>query len=118
MDLKVDYIELASEDMTASREFMEAVFGWSFTDYGDSYTAFSKDSAGIDGGITVGDPTGGPLVVICTDTLEEAFARVKATGAEITKDIFGFPGGQRFEFVAPGGIRLAIWTQEADPKDA
>ena len=33
-------------------------------------------------------------------------------GADITKDIFEFPGGHRFHFRAPGGGEFAIWSDK------
>jgi predicted enzyme related to lactoylglutathione lyase len=37
-------------------------------------------------------------------------ARVLAAGGKITRDIFSFPGGQRFHFKEPGGNELAVWS--------
>lgn len=119
MTLKLDYIEFASSDLEASKRFFETVFGWVFTDYGADYSSFGRDMAGLDGGIYSGAPvSGGTLIVLYAPDIEDALARVKAAGGEITREIFGFPGGKRFEFAAPGGIALAVWTHEADPKDA
>jgi len=119
MTLKLDYIEFPSVDLNASKRFFETVFGWVFTDYGEDYSSFSREAAGLDGGIYRGESVpGGALVVLYAADIEDAMARVKAAGGDITKQIVGFPGGKRFEFAAPGGIPLAIWTHEADPKDA
>ena len=46
------------------------------------------------------------------DDLEAALDQVTAAGAEITQDIFAFPGGRRFEFLAPGGIAMAVWSTD------
>jgi predicted enzyme related to lactoylglutathione lyase len=35
---------------------------------------------------------------------------VLAAGGKITRDIFSFPGGQRFHFKEPGGNELAVWS--------
>ena len=45
---KINYIELPSKNIEATKAFFTKVFGWSFTDYGPEYTAFSNE--GIDGG--------------------------------------------------------------------
>jgi hypothetical protein len=34
---------------------------------------------------------------------------VREAGATITKEIFAFPGGRRFQFEDPSGIELAVW---------
>ena len=46
---KLIYVEFASLNLDASKTFVTSAFGWSFTDYGNEYSAFSN--AGLDGGI-------------------------------------------------------------------
>ena len=36
----IDYIEMPSRDLTASRQFFAELFRWSFEDYGPDYIAF------------------------------------------------------------------------------
>jgi len=50
------------------------------------------------------------LIVLKADDLEAALAQVTAAGATITKEIFDFPGGRRFEFTEPGGNAMAVWS--------
>ena len=45
---KINYVEFPAKNMLATKKFFEAVFGWSFVDYGPSYSAFSNQ--GLDGG--------------------------------------------------------------------
>ena len=45
---KINYVEFPSVDLEATKSFFEAVFEWSFKDYGSEYTAFSN--AGLEGG--------------------------------------------------------------------
>ena len=45
---KINYVEFPARDLSATKAFFESVFGWSFTDYGPDYTAFSNE--GLDGG--------------------------------------------------------------------
>ena len=42
-DQKIDYIELPAEDLDATEAFYSSAFGWSFTDYGPDYRAFSDE---------------------------------------------------------------------------
>ncbi|VAW52451.1 Glyoxalase family protein [hydrothermal vent metagenome] len=44
---KINYVELPSKDLNATKEFFIQVFGWSFQDFGPEYSAFSNQ--GIDG---------------------------------------------------------------------
>lgn len=104
----IDYVEFSSPDVAATTAFFASAFGWNFVDYGPDYQAL--DGAGLDGGVARGNLTP-PLVILKTDDLEAALARVKAAGGVITADIFAFPGGRRFQFREPGGTELAVWSQ-------
>jgi len=44
----INYIEFPSKDLEKTKRFFKDVFGWSFQDFGESYTAFSDQ--GLDGG--------------------------------------------------------------------
>lgn len=111
-DRKIDYIEFASANIEATKEFYQQVFGWSFEDYGPDYTSFSDGR--VAGGFRRGETGGssGPLVVIFVDELEAAEQRVEGAGGVITKARFSFPGGSRFHFRDPGGNELAAWHAE------
>ena len=51
------------------------------------------------------------MIVLKADDLEAALEAVRTSGGEIVKEIFEFPGGRRFEFVEPGGTRMAVWAE-------
>lgn len=112
MDVTINYLELSSADLAASRRFFASAFGWNFTDYGPAYAAI--DNAGLDGGIeqAQGQPLP-PLAVLYASDLDAAEKAVRAAGGEIVREQFDFPGGRRFHFREPGGNELAIWS---DPK--
>ena len=40
-NLKVDYVEWPARDFDAVQAFYAQVFGWTFTDYGPDYRAFT-----------------------------------------------------------------------------
>ena len=110
---KINYVEFPARDIEATKTFFTAVFGWDFTDYGPEYTAFSDQ--GINGGFYRSDSassteTGGALIVLYSDTLEDVQERVERAGGSILKPIFSFPGGRRFHFVEPCGNELAVWS--------
>ena len=115
--LAINYLEFTTRDLAAAKSFLAAAFGWTFTDYGPDYAAFS--SGPLNGGLAA-DPaaplTGNVLTILFATDLEAALARVHAAGgATITAAPYEFPGGRRFEFTAPGGLRLAVWSdQRAD----
>lgn len=110
----IDYIELAATDLAAAKAFYGAAFGWTFNDYGPGYAGFLDGRAdGVEAGglrLEASVARGGPLVILFSDTLEETLAAVRAAGGVITKEIFDFPGGRRFQFTDPSGNELGVWS--------
>ncbi len=107
-NLKIDYVEFSSTQLESTEAFFAKVFGWRFVEYGPDYRDIRE--AGLGGGIARSDTHEAPLVVLKADDLEKALTSVREAGAEITKEIFGFPGGRRFEFKEPGGTLMAVWS--------
>ena len=98
-----------------SKQFFSAVFGWSFTDYGPEYTAFSN--AGLDGGFykseqSTSTDNGSALIVFYSETLESTQQKILDAGGSILKPIFSFPGGRRFHFTDPNGNEYAVWSDK------
>jgi predicted enzyme related to lactoylglutathione lyase len=108
-DGKIDYLEFPSADLGATQAFYRQAFGWSFVDYGPTYAAFAE---GVDGGFQAdaAEQAKAPLVVLYADDLEATLAKVRASGGEIIRPIFTFPGGRRFHFRDPGGNELAVYS--------
>jgi hypothetical protein len=50
-------------------------------------------------------------VLVKSDDLEGALARVEAAGGQITEPIFELPGGRRFHFRDPGGNEPGVWSE-------
>lgn len=114
---KLNYVEFSSPDLHATKAFFEQAFGWSFTDYGPEYTAFSGQ--GLDGGFFRADrysstANGAALLVFYSHDLEHTLARVSEAGGNIVRPIFHFPGGRRFHFTEPGGNELAVWSDAGE----
>ncbi|HEV2843105.1 MAG TPA: VOC family protein [Chthoniobacterales bacterium] len=110
----IDYVEMPSTDLAATKEFFSQLFGWPFQDYGPDYCAF--DDGRMAGGFFASEKTwavagGAPLVVFYHPDLAEIFADVSRLGGRITRDIFEFPGGRRFHFQAPGSGEFAVWSE-------
>jgi len=117
---RLDYVELPAADagsLRESKQFYEKVFGWRYKDYGPDYAdtqSSGQDNGqgnGVSSGIAV-DPErrARPLPVIFASDLEGARKDALAAGARLTKDIFTFPGGRRFQFTDPAGNELAVWS--------
>lgn len=112
LDGKIDYVEFPATNLPALKEFYSSAFGWSFIDYGPSYTAIDP-TAGLDGGFDASpdNPLTKPLVILYASDLEAMEAKVRAAGGTVTVPIFAFPGGRRFHFQDPAGNELAVWSE-------
>ena len=111
---KLNYVEFPAKNIPATKQFFEKAFGWTFEDFGPDYTAFTDQ--GLDGGFYRADLTstaanGAALLVLLSDNLELSQANVELAGGKITKPIFIFPGGRRFQFIEPSGNELAVWSK-------
>ena len=110
----IDYLEMPSTNLAATKDFFTGLFGWIFQDYGPDYAAF--DDGRTTGGffsaeLTSAAAKGSPLVVFYSAELEKMSKDVVRLGGRITREIFEFPGGRRFHFEAPGGGEFAIWSE-------
>ena len=109
---KLDYLELSAAGGTIDgvKAFYASAFGWSFTDYGATYSAFDE---GLEGGFQgdSAEAAGPPLPVLYSADLDATLAAVEAAGGRIVKPIFSFPGGRRFHFADPAGNELAVWSE-------
>ncbi len=56
--------------------------------------------------------TGGPLVVLYSENLDETLTKVRQAGGRITTEPFDFPGGRRFHFQDPSGNELAVYSEK------
>ncbi|PSL31368.1 VOC family protein [Dyadobacter jiangsuensis] len=110
--ISINYIEFYCKHIDVIKAFYGSAFGWTFTDYGDDYTAF-EDGALFGGFHRNPEETAGgnPLVVLYTKDLEGVKDKVIVAGGNITVDIFSFPGGRRFHFADPDGNVLAVWSE-------
>ena len=115
MDIKdnhINYVEFKAKDLEKIKEFYTASFNWTFSDYGQTYTAFSN--SGLRGGFEKTDmeTVNGALVVLYHKNLDTIKNKIINAGGKITKDIFSFPGGRRFHFTDPSENELAVWSDK------
>ena len=111
---KLNYVEFAACDLSATKAFFSAVFGWEFVDYGSDYAAFSNQ--GLDGGFYKADMcnqtgSGGALLVFYSADIQATLQKVVSNGGTIIKPLFDFPGGCRFHFTEPSGNEFAVWSE-------
>ena len=110
----INYVEFPAADADQVQKavsFYNAVFGWDYQMWGDSYA--DTPSSGIGSGISGGGEgtSRGILPVIQSEDLDASYKAVVANGGTITQEIFSFPGGKRFHFRDVIGNELAIWIQ-------
>lgn len=113
---QIDYVEIPVTDLDRARAFFEALFGWTFQEWGPDYYSFNDGR--LDGGLRRSDapaPASGVLLVFYSPDLERDYERVRELGASISQEIFEFPGGRRFHFVEPAGTEFAMWSSTEEP---
>ena len=109
---RLNYVELPTRDIAATKRFYERVFGWSLTEFGPTYAATTTGDTDVGLQADQAEATEAPLPVIEVDDLEAALAAVEGSGARIVRPIFAFPGGRRFHFVDPSGNEIAAVQSE------
>jgi len=112
---RIDYIEFGAGDVAAlssATRFYSSAFGWNYKSWGNSYS--DTADSGVASGLNADSDhrPEKPLVVIYSDSLESARANVIKAGGKLTRDIFSFPGGRRFQFADPTGNELAVWSDK------
>lgn len=109
----INYIEFGVTDMAKAKAFYADAFGWTFNDYGPEYAGIRRQDGSEVGGFALRPEvlSGGPLVILYSETLEASLEKVRAVGGQITQDIFAFPGGRRFHFKDLSGNELGVWGE-------
>lgn len=108
---KINYIEFKAINLEVIKTFYSNCFKWKFTDYGPDYISFSESV--LFGGFEKSNTeiTNGALVVLYHTDLEMIKSKIISEGGKITKEIFSFPGGKRFQFEDPSRNELAVWSK-------
>lgn len=104
---RINFVELPTSDLQASRQFYSDALGMTFTDFGPTYSCTTSGDVDLGLQADFTEATQAPLAVIAVEDLEAALEAVKRAGGTITKPVFTFPGGRRFHFRDPGGNELA-----------
>ncbi len=104
---RLNYVELPVGAIGETKAFYETAFGWSLTEFGPTYAATMSGDTDVGLQADAAEATKAPLPVIDVDDLEAALAAVEKAGGRLTRPIFAFPGGRRFQFLDPAGNELA-----------
>ena len=112
---RLDYVELPSATAhELTRAFYVKAMGWTFTDYGPDYSASETGASELGLNGDHDDALSAPLPVIRTDAIEALLDAVTAAGGTISRPIFAFPGGRRFQFIDPGGNEVGVYQPSSD----
>lgn len=109
---QIDLIEFPAaspEHHKQTQMFFSTVFGWKYTDWGDTYS--DTTDSGTSSGISSDRTASMPLTVIYSDDLDKTKELIMQNGGTIIVDTYSFPGGRRFHFTAPNGSELAVWSE-------
>jgi predicted enzyme related to lactoylglutathione lyase len=112
---QLDYVELPTATAhELTRAFYAKALGWTFTDYGPDYSAAGTGASELGLNGDRADALSAPLPLIRTDAIEVLFDAVVAAGGVISRPIFPFPGGRRFQFIDPSGSELGVYQPDSD----
>ncbi|MFW2381589.1 MAG: VOC family protein [Acidimicrobiales bacterium] len=120
----IDYIELPCTDLSLTKTFYTAAFGWEWVEYGPTYAASTSTGleVALNAAARVGPAHGpgeenaiGPLVLFQTDDLGSVEASVRSAGGDIVSPPYGYPGGRRFHFADPSGNVLGVYQRQPNP---
>jgi uncharacterized protein len=108
------FVELASEDLSTTRQFLGKVFGWKFRSVqmpAGEYLSFRTPGGG-QGGVRSTRPDESPssLSYVRVRDLDAALQRVERSGGRIVLPRVDVPGmGSFFWFQIPRGPIMACW---------
>jgi uncharacterized protein len=108
---RIVYVQYQAENLSRTKAFFEHAFGWNFAE--QSPTNFTFFDGRISGAFTKAAKcdkraSGGALVSIYSDDIDETRRRVIANGGKIVEDIVSTAECRRFIFEEPSGNEFAV----------
>ena len=105
-------------DLERAVGFYRAVFGWKVSRPDSSYAVLAAAPVAI--GLVVRDSaaSGGSVIVIAVQDLEEILARVVQNGGVLRQPIGPSWRGRQFRFADPDGNEIVVWSDRAAAGDA
>ena len=106
-EARINFVELPCRDVASMQAFYGDAFGWGFTAFGPTYACTTGGDVDLGFQADPKEMTEAPLVAIEVPDIEAALAAVEGAGGIVTRPIFAFPGGRRFQFRDPAGNEMA-----------
>ncbi len=115
---KASWWELQVTDLAEAQQFYAAVFGFTYTPYGDEYAVALNSEGEMVGGLTTttaGDPGGrGVRLYFGTEELEAVLDRVRAAAGTVVQERTEIGGemGYYATVADPSGVRIGLSTMK------
>ncbi len=114
---EIVHTEIATTDLARSREFLSAMFGWTFQEFGPTYHVWrgGENSGGGLMLVSQAPADGAVLPYVAVDSVEAALPRATALGGTVTMPREEIGAGMGFcaAIRIPGGARLGLWARQA-----
>jgi uncharacterized protein len=114
----VAYVEINSPDLSATKAFMAAAFGWQFQPFAapDYLVAPHGDGPGVDAGLLTsrdGHPRTVPVIRVAA--LPQTLDLVRAHGGSVVVEPFTLPGvGHGCYITDPAGVLIGLHSYDTD----
>jgi predicted enzyme related to lactoylglutathione lyase len=111
---KICYLEIPANDIKASSDFYQIVFGWSIRTRGDGRLAFDDTTGQVSGTWVKGRMPGesvGILTYIMVDSAEDTCASIVANGGSIVQKIGVDAPEITARFKDPAGNVMGLYQQ-------
>lgn len=113
--MSVSWFDVQVSDLEAAKSFYGAVFGWTFTPFGETFVTITASDGNMIGGLdqVAGEPAGRAVrIYLGTDELEGVLSRVEKAGGFVEKarTLITEEFGWSATFVDPSGIKIGLWT--------
>ena len=118
MEHKFVWLELASDDVAASKKFYTELFGWDMTEAGDSIMmkvgAMPEMGANIKKNPGIGHIPSHWCLFVEVPDVKVATEKAGKLGAKVLYDVHELPGGHGYAstLLDPTGAPLSLWQKK------
>jgi predicted enzyme related to lactoylglutathione lyase len=115
--MSVAWFDIQVPDLEAAKSFYGAVFGWTFTPFGETFVTITTPDGNMIGGMdqVTGEPAGRQVrIYLATDELEGVLSRVEKAGGTVDtgRTLITEEYGWSATLVDPSGLKIGLWTSK------